>query len=404
MKNRILVALALIVIALGMAFAIYWVFFRAPIVPIPPRAAVPTAPATTLPVSAPGVSTTPGGVTALPGAAIPPASKIAQGGPTTTTQLTETPVKSAVLSSDGQSLAYYNTQDNKFYRVGSDGKPTLLSDKSFFNIEKINWAPGAKRAVLEYPDGTNTLYDFEKNQQVTLPKHWEGFSFSPQGDHIVAKSVGIDPSNRWLVTANADGSGAQAIEPLGENQDKVIASWSPNDQVIAFGLNGAAQGFDTSEVYLVGKNHENFKSLTVEGRDFRPAWTPDGARILYSVYNSDNNFNPLLWIVDGQGDAIGGNRHSIGLATWADKCTFSDATTAYCGVPRELPEGAGLQPSLVSDSPDLVYRVDVASGTKTFVGAPADGANITAPRVSADGRFLFFVDGRTGLLRQMQIK
>lgn len=402
MKNRILTAAALIVIALGIAFAIYWVFFRTPIIPPPTREALPTAPTTGLPLVAPGAPAVPGAPIA-PGA-LPPSSKIAQGGPTITTQLTETSVKAATLGRDGKSLAYYNETDSKFYRVGSDGKPAPLSDKQFFNLEKINWAPGARSAVLEYPDGANILYDFEKNQQVTLPKHWEGFAFAPSGNEIVAKSVGLDPANRWLVIANADGSAARAIEPLGENEDRVISSWSPNDQVIAFGLTGQSRGFDTSEVYLVGKNQENFKSLMVEGRDFRPTWTPDGSRILYSVYNSGNNFNPMLWITDGQGDAIGGNRYSIGLATWADKCTFSDAVTAYCAVPRELPEGAGLQPALAREVPDLVYRVDVVQGTKTFIGAPAEGASVTQPQLSADGRFLFFVDGRTGLLRQMQLR
>lgn len=356
---------------------------------------------TGLPTALPGA---PGAPPTVPPATLPVAPKIAQGGPTETTQLTAHAVKGTVLSSDGRTLAYWNETDGKFYRIGPDGTITKLSDRRFFNVDTVTWAPGARRAVLEYPDGANVMYDFERDRQVTLPRHWEDFDFSPSGDELVSKSIGVNPNNRWLVISSADGSAAKTIEPLGENADKVTVAWSPNDQVIAFAATGQAQGFDTSEIYLVGKNGENFKSLIVEGRDFRPQWSSDGRRVLYSVYNSQNGYRPTLWITDAQGESIGANRRSIGLNTWADKCTFTDATTAYCAVPTSLQEGIGFQPTLARDIPDQIFRVNIETGTKTLVGSPLEGASVSNPSVSADGRYLFYTDARTGVLREMQLR
>ncbi len=400
--KRILLALGLIIIAIGAAIGIYFVFFRRPIAPpVAPRVEAPGVPEAGLPTAGPGV----------PGVAPPPvpgvlpvAPKIAQGGPTETTPLTERAVKSAALSGDGRTVAYYDEADGKFYRVGADGKVSALSGKKFFNVDTITWAPGARRAILEYPDGANVMYDFERDEQVTLPKHWEDYDFSPTGDQIISKSIGVNPDNRWLVVANADGSEARAIEALGENADKVTVAWSPNDQVVAFSETGRAQGFDASEVYLVGKNHENFKSLIVEGRDFRPLWSADGKQVLYSVYNSENGYRPTLWIAGGEGDDIGANRHSIGLDTWADKCTFTNATTVYCAVPTSLQEGIGLQPTLAVGVPDQIYRIDVAAGTKTLVGSPAENASISRLIVGDDGRYLYYTDAQSGILRQMRLQ
>lgn len=401
MEKRILYAALLVLFTIGVGVAIYFVFFRGPVVPPlpePEEKITPTIPG--LPTVAPGVPT------AVP--TVPPEEivlpKIAQGGATETTELTEAMVRGAALAADGQSMAYYDTDDGKFYKVDSEGRAQKLSDQKFMGVETVNWSPQTDKAILEFPDGANVLFDFNKGEQITLPKHWEDFSFSPQGDQIAAKSIGLNPDNRWLVVSNADGSRAEAITALGENADKVIVSWSPNDQAVAFSKTGRSRGFDTSEVYLVGKHQENFKSLIVEGRDFRPLWNTEGSRVLYSVYNSSDGYRPKLWIVDGQGDAIGGNRHSLGLNTWADKCTFADASTAYCAVPTSLPEGYGLQPALAESIPDQIYKIDVSTGAKSLLGMPGEGASVKNMRVSSDGRFLFYTDNRTGMLRQMQLR
>ncbi|MCX6792486.1 MAG: hypothetical protein NTY12_00495 [Candidatus Falkowbacteria bacterium] len=304
------------------------------------------------------------------------------------------------VGSNGQ-IEYYDKNDGRFYKLGADGKAVALSDKQFPDVQNITWAPNSDKAILEFPDGSKIRYNFTSKEQVTLPKHWEGFDFSPTGDKIVAKSIGIDPDNRWLVTANDDGSKAQKIEELGENGDKVISSWSPNNQSIALFVDGV--DFNRKEVFFVGLNGENFKSMVVEGRGFESKWSPKGDELLYSVYSSDNDYKPTLWLAGAQGDSIGANRRPLGIDTWANKCSFTSGSI-YCAVPQTLERGAGLFPTTANSTPDTLYRINPQTGIKEQISLGSGSYTMSNLSLSADGMYLYFTDTTTGRLRQIKVR
>lgn len=301
----------------------------------------------------------------------------------------------------GGQMQFFNEADGKFYRLGADGKPELLSDKQFSGASNIVWSPTNDKAIIEFPDGSKIRYNFVTKEQVTLPKHWEGFDFSPAGDKIVAKSIGLDPDNRWLVVANEDGSKAKTIEPLGENGADVIASWSPNNQSIAMYVQGI--DFNSKEIFFIGQNGENFKSITTEGRGFEPKWSPKGDELLYSVYSADNDYKPTLWLTSAQGDNIGANRRPLGLNTWADKCTYSGATV-FCAVPQSLERGAGLFPELSNNTPDLLYRIDSQTGSKSIINLGSSSYTMKNLTVSPDGAYLYFTNTSTNRLSRIRLK
>jgi predicted ester cyclase len=308
----------------------------------------------------------------------------------------------ATLSGDGNGVQFYDKDQGKFYRLDNNGNIYELSDQVFYEVEEISWAPNKNKAVLEYPDGSNIIYDFNKQKQVSLPKHWEDFDFSPQSDKIVAKSIGIDPYNSYLVTSNTDGSSVRSIEHIGENSDKVISDWSPNNQVAA--MYTKSTDFDRQDLFFIGLNGENFKSTTVEGRDVRTNWSDKGDRLLYSAYNSNSNLQPQLWIVNAQGDSIGSGRKNLNLQTWADKCTFSDDRYVYCGVPEDLPAASGLLPDLALQTSDNLYRIDTLTGQKSLMAIPDGQYNISEPVISADGSKLYFTDQSTGEIFDINLK
>src|SRR5690606_15584135 len=100
----------------------------------------------------------------------------------------------------------------------------------------------------------------------------EDFDFNPTGTQIVAKSLGVDPDSRFLVTVNADGSGARPFQELGQNADQVQVAWSPNNEVLATATTGRRLDVDRQEVYFLGQYGQNFKSMVVEGLNFQPQW------------------------------------------------------------------------------------------------------------------------------------
>lgn len=347
----------------------------------------------------------PGANSGLQGSADPKTQPLKEDEPTASGAAPTIDVSSSrtysVSSGLNGSIKYYNPDDGKFYKLDGNDKPTAMSDKTFYQVKDVTWSPTKDKAILEYPDGTKTIYDFSKNKQVTLPEHWEDFSFSPSGDGLVMKSIGNDPDNRWLVTTNDDGGNIKALEQIA-NPSVVYPSWSPNKQIIA--MYTESTGIDKQEVYFVGQNKENFKSTIIEGRDFRPLWSPEGDRLFYSVYSEDSDLKPSLWVVDAQGDGIGANRQPLNLETWADKCTFANQTTVYCAVPNTLQRGAGMFPQMAQNTPDTLYRINTVTGAKEQVAVPEGSHTISEITTSKDGNQLYFNDTNTGHLYKIDIK
>ena len=404
--KKIFLFLGFLAVTALIGFGLYYLFFRTAPTPteeLPPEINAPAGAG--LPEAGIGAPTPVPTDKKPTEPLLPPGvSRVADGGVTLTTQVVDVPTVGASLSESG-SLNYYNRVDGKFYRMLPDGTMESLSSKVFYNVDKATFDPVGNKAIIEYPDGSNILYDFASSEQVTLPRHWEEFNFSGAGDKIVAKSIGIDQSNRFLIVANPDGSGARAVQDLGNNADKVQVAWWPNNQIVATATTGESFGVDSKEVYLIGQNHENFKSMVVEGLNFEPKWAPGGQQMVYSVSGELSDYKPSLWIVDAQGDDIGKNRRSLNIDTWADKCTFADDNTLYCAVPDpdQMVRGAGLQPDVVADVPDTLYKIDLSTGLQTKVAIPEGSHSIESLMLTPDGKNMYFTDKGSGIINKIEL-
>ena len=241
----------------------------------------------------------------------------------------------------------------------------------------------------------------------SLPKHWTDFQFSPLRDEFIAKSLALDPNNRWLVMSSADGSNVRAFQPLGQNENKVTVSWSPNDQIVAFADTAdsiVGGGLSRKMILPVGKNGENLKGLIVEGLDFRPLWAPDGKQLLYSVVSDYSNRKPLLWASDAEPATMGENRRSLGVNTWADKCVFASKSKLYCAVPVGLPDNAGLQRVMFQDLPDNLYQIDLNSGVTSLTAVPEVETTMNNLTITEDGTMLYFLNAKTGKMERLRLK
>ncbi len=335
---------------------------------------------------------------------LPSFSEIARGGLTRANLVVTNKVKGTFLAQDGQTLNFYNSSDNKFYRLGPDGKAVPLSDKKFFNVESVSWSPAGDKAILEYPDGSNIFYDFTTNKQVTLPKQMTEFDFDRGAQRIAFKWNSTVERDNWLGVSAPDGSSLKFVEPMGENGRFVQVNWSPTGQIIA--TYRESSGLNSEKVFFIGLHGENFKLLPVRGHGFKGKWLDDGKHLLYSTYSQDTGSRPNLWITRADPGNIGLNNSSLNIQTWVDKCTMQ-GTTAYCAVPESLPEGAGYVPEVADNIPDLIYKIDLTTGAKTLLARPTgDRNNYTVEQlmVSSDGSVLYFVDKQTGRLYSIKLK
>ncbi|OGY45006.1 MAG: hypothetical protein A3A24_03120 [Candidatus Buchananbacteria bacterium RIFCSPLOWO2_01_FULL_46_12] len=414
--KKILLLLGFLAAIVGIGYLLYFLFFRPSLPPVGTNANTNAQPGVlpgtglnaNIPVAVNGGLLPPGAEVQIPTAPVavspttPIASPIAAGGLTQTTALTNVGAYGATLSGDGKSMLYYDRNSGLFYRIDSAGNLTPLTDRIFYQVEKITWAPNKEQAVLEYPDGANIVYNFATDKQVTVPSHWKDFDFAPNSTQLVLKSMGQTRENRWLAVSNADGSGAKKIELLGEKDATVYPSWSPNDQIIA--MYTEDKDLDQQNLFFVGLNQENFKLAIIEGRGFEPQWSPEGDKLLYSTYSSDNGYRPSLSIMSAQGDSIGQNRRSLKLDTWAEKCNFFDNDTVYCAVPQSLEEGAGIYKDQMDSAPTDIYKIDLQTGFKSKVATPDGNHNIQNLTVSSDGRYLYFVDKNDGRLFKINLR
>ena len=401
--KRLLLIAGFVLAVLLIGFLLYYFFIKPLVAPAPaPTVAPPAAGLPAAPAAPPVVVAPPAVVPAAPPAVAPVApTELASGGSTLTTTLVDKPSAQITLTTDGNKVQYYNKEDGKFYYVDKNGKVSIYSNKAFYEVQNVTWSPDKEKAVLQYPDDTKIVYDFRNDKQYTLPSHWKDFSFSPTSDEFATKSIGMDRENRWVITSSVDGQKATRIEPIGDKEADVHITWSPNNQVVA--LYNEGKDFDRQDVYFIGQYGENFKSMVVEGRDFRPMWSEQGDKLLYSIYRSENGYRPELWIANAAGENIGTNRNNLKIETWADKCDFFDNITIYCAVPQAMQDGAGLFPDVLDTTPDTIYKIDLKTGYSNIVAIPDQDTTISQLTVSKDGKTIYFTDKNTSQIKKIDL-
>ncbi len=411
--KKILLILAFVLVVAGFFFAIWYFFFK-------PGLPVPTTNQSGkitngLPNAQNGNANRVANqnINALPtvnGSTTSTASTIARGGSTVVTTVTTDQAVGATVNGTNGNLQYYDKQTGQFFSVSPDGgTQTLLTTDTYPSAQSVTWAPSGNQAILAFPDNSKILYDFTTKKQTTMPSELTDFSFSPQSDQIASKFLDASNSeNQWLVVSKPDGTQSQTAEHLGANAGDVVVNWSPNNQIIATypkSING-----DQQEILFLGANSENFQSVDVNGRGFTPNWSPDGTKLLYSIYSPLTNDNPHLYMMSGSPDSLGNNMVDVGLDTSADKCAYAPSgVSIYCAVPYYYNPGSGPQPSLSAGVPDNIYKVDLRSGAVTMIARPVDAQgnqrfSATNLQVSTNESVLYFTDATTGTVQQVRLK
>jgi len=413
--KKIMLAAGFLIITVAAGFGIYYLFFKAP-APAPPvnevvnevgkLPGIPTeAPPTIvngIPVNEalPTVPEIPKTITKIE--APEGVSTVARGGVTRVSTNFAQTSKGMTVPEGETNPVLYNQADGYFYEVNTFGTLTKLSTVKYPNVKEISWAPSGEKAILEFPDGSNILYDFKTKKQISLPKSWQDFNFNDQGTQIAFKDINTNLDYNWLAISNPDGSAQKYIEPLADNAERVQINWSPNGHVIANYYK--AQDSTTTAIHLIGQHDENYRAISANGFGVQSKWVPDGKRMIYNAYSIDTDNKPALYVVDAYGDRIGYNHNELNLNTWADKCTFEGESTMYCAVPKYLPDNAGFQPAVADTIPDYIYKVNLNTGAKTIIAEPELSYTINSMEVSADGKYLYFTDKATGSIHYVQLK
>jgi len=409
-----LYTLIFVIVVVLLGWALWAVFFRAPGTPVIPGVEAPLPvgglPDVDLGPSGRVIDNTTGGSSTL----VPEpettgetrgVDEVAAGGRTRAQVVYNSRASFNTLSDSG--FRFYNDQDGRFYRIPKDGGEAItLSSEQFPSVNGVTWSPSGNKAVLEFPDGSNIVYDFNSGARATLPKAAHEFSFAPDENNIAYEYLGSTYDDRWVVASQSNGQGQRLIQPVGDEAINVHVDWSPNNQVVAtFRESTSSTG---EEVFFIGFHGENFLSLQTNGLGFEGRWSPKGEQVLYSVYSEATDYKPTLYVAGAQGDSIGSNNHSLRIGTWPDKCVFASEKTVYCAVPQELQHGSGIFPELADGVPDTIYKIDLEHNVTSLIAIPETentrSFTIDQLAISNDGGELYFTDAASGTINRIQLR
>lgn len=412
--KKIILIILFLIVSIGLAFLIYFVFFakrQTPVEPIVPEELISGA---EFPTAGEG------------GAQIvEPGGGIVDEQFTPSETETQLPIQEGVISNSKQlvnrdisnindysnvngGIVYYDNQNQTFYKITEDGTISKLSDRKFYSLTNATFSPTKNEAILEYPDKRKVLYDFNKDEFIArFPEQTQDFAFSQQGDKLSYKWIDYYEDQNYLVTSNPDASNFKFIRPIGDQARNINNIWSPDGEVMATFRKQA--DLERQDIYFINENDKNLRALLVDGFNFQGVWNTKGDKLLYNVTEPRKDYNPVLWIANGQGDGLGYGKASLGINTWVDKCSFSnaDSNLVYCAVPDYLPRGSGINSSIAEGVVYSIYKINIANGSQELIAQPVVNNN----RVSIDKIYtsqndsqIFYIDHNTGYLYSINLK
>jgi len=410
--KKILLIIGFVLVCLGLIFLMYLMFFKpAPTTEAPGQTNVPSG--ANLPNTGEntGLEQLGSGTGQLPNVATveingQTVDNVANGSATKATALNNDQTLGMQLSADGQNVVYYDRDDERFYKISADGEKILLSTEKFLQLKDVAWSNDTSAAIVTYPDDLKIYYNFATNKKVTLPKSLVEPIFNDAGNNISFKYETSNTDNNYIAVSRPDGTGAKLVEPLGDEGKRVQTTFAPDGSVVAF--YAKPTGLDSSEIYFIGQQGENFRSLKIAGTNFKAIWSPSGQKIVYQSVAAATGYRPNLFVA-GVSAGNPGSSLDLDLQTWVDKCVFAGENDLYCAVPESLPDAAGLYTEIIENEKDSIYRLNLATGAKEKIADPIDDSgatifNISRLSVSADGATLFFWDENTGKVYKIRLR
>jgi dipeptidyl aminopeptidase/acylaminoacyl peptidase len=322
-------------------------------------------------------------------------------------------VEDAQISPEGKWVAYTvethklkeDKNEKRIWMISTSGGDAIPLTAEGVSSSHPRWSPDGKYLAFLSGRGEGKEED-EKKKQVWVLNRQGGeaqqlavtiqdvdhFTWSPSGDRLVL--VLQDPSPEELEAAkdkDKDGEGEKS---------KDAAKPKPHPWVID------RLHFKEDEIGYLDRRRKHLFVFTLADHkmtqitsgdydDSEPAWSPDGRSIAFTSNRTeepDRNFNSNIWTVAADKGhtpvRVTSDRGTDGSPTWSPDGKWIAFTTQ-------------LDPRLFQYA-TFHLAIAPAAGGEAKVLTKALDRNASAPRFSADGRWIYFIvddDGTQNLLR-----
>lgn len=315
-------------------------------------------------------------------------------------QIIDKEIITPALGQDKNSILYVLRENGHIFSSDIDGH----NERSVINLTVLNvfdgaWATKKDRVIMRYFE--NDLVKTFVNGVATgtisrfLPPETASADWSPDGTsiaYLVRKN-----SDTALVVADAGNKNPRTVwtTPI---PDFAVRWASKNIILLVSKPSGLAPSLVMRFDVLSRRADVLFSGIP--GIVLVPA--PDNSGFIFSQSANDGSAGGLYLYAFKDQRVI-----PLNVTTIAEKCVFSpDAKTLFCGVPKGTPQSP--QPDEwykgASSFSDTIVKIDSAAGEITTLVDQAADVDMISPFVSADGKYLFFIDKKTSTLWRVQLR
>lgn len=225
-------------------------------------------------------------------------------------QLTTDATLAAANDAESDSVLYYHRSNGFVTKAGlTDHSLETISDTALPRLTDVIWSPDRTQVLSVYFSKNGDVYkyfNYTTRQTITLGGTIAAAAFSPDSSRIAVARVLGDETD--IVLSQPDGTIPKTI--LKTHLSNISLAW-PSEHVLSILVRHDDGSGD--DLYTVTDTGELNKVL--EGQqNLKIAWSPDGARLLYSV--TANGQTTLSLHSDGSDDG------SVPIMTTADLCSW----------------------------------------------------------------------------------
>lgn len=281
-------------------------------------------------------------------------------------QLTTTGGSGPEWSPDGSQIAYDARDRVRVMAADGSGQRTVADG------EDPSWSPDGTRLAYRRPDGSLAVLDLRSGVETVVVPGTEAWpeadkpDWSPDGAWIAlarTTSLGDDDyaQDRQLFLVRPDGTGLQAVphtEPLAD-----APAWSPDGATLLYterydGRNGETTG-DVWSIRPDGSGRTPI--LTTGGRDDDVAWSPDGSRVALLSAGSLYPDQDGVWTMDPDGTDRTLVVRGAGQPSWRP---------GYAAPPAAPPPPPTPPPATGGTGPRIAYVASTDEGYDLFTTRP----------------------------------
>jgi serine/threonine protein kinase/WD40 repeat protein len=268
----------------------------------------------------------------------------------------------ADISPDGKYFAYFDTEVGRqsiwVQQLATSTKVRAMGPASL-TLGVLRFSPDGNYLYYTQKDG-----DWAKSVLYRLavlggpPQKILGdvgaVAFSPDGQRIVFSRHTNQSAENYLLIANSDGSGEKSLVTLPAREEIDQLAWSPNGQMIAFGIDEASSGNADSIAVIStkgGKERWIARNLPLIGM----AWLADQSGLVITAAPPGTE-NAALWIVSYPGGNLRRVTNDIGIY-WGVRLTANSIRLVT--VQKQLDSSLWVAPS---DNPSLAGQLREGAG------------------------------------------